>query len=269
MSIYSSKLNVCIVYTNYFKQLAYAACSSYKNHNILVHFNKCNFDTHLINGNSFRTNAWYDSLNAKIAFSNSIFKKMDYDDVILVADADVLCLNSDRVFDLKDEIKDLDMLSQTNHFEQYYEDVLSDRLMVNCGFMAVRKTERSEDFFDKILQYDFSEFYFAEQDIVNEVILRGDHGLKYKTISPTEYILGCYLDRILSMGNLNVSLIHTTCTHNLKEKKDQIDRILKECKLQKINWNNLKITKKEVLYYTNGELSNCYKNIKCLKKIKM
>lgn len=268
MNIYSSKLNVCIVYNNTFKGLASVACSSYKNDNILVHLNKINIPD--INGDTFFTKEWRDSLKQKIAFSNSIFHKMDYDDVLCVADADVYCLNSDRVYDLKKEIKDrdLDMLGQTNWFEQYYEEVLTDRLMINCGFFVMRKTKRSHDFFDKVLEYDFSKFDFAEQDIINEVILRGDHGLKYKTISPTEYILGCYLDRVIALGNLNVSLIHTTCTSNVDQKKQQIDRIVSESKSKKIDWNDTKIRKREVLYYTDGQLDNNYRNTKYLSKLK-
>jgi hypothetical protein len=268
MSIYSSKLNVCIVYSNTFKELAGVTCSSYKNNNILVHLNKIKIPD--IDGDTFFTKEWRDSLKEKISFSNSIFHKMDYDDALCVADADVYCLNSDRIYDLRKEIKDrdLDMLGQTNWFEQYYEEVLTDRLMINCGFFVLRKTKRSHDFLDKVLDYDFSKFDFAEQDIINEVILRSDHGLKYKTISPTEYILGCYLDRVIALGDLNVSLIHTTCTSNVDQKKQQIDRIVSESKLKKVNWNNTKIHKREVLYYTDGQLDNNYRNTKYLSKLK-
>lgn len=247
-----NKLNVCVSYNDLFKDLAYISCSSYKNKNIVVHMNQTSIG--IVSGNTLGSTEWRDSLREKISFSNSIFTSMEYGEVICIADADVYCLNSDRVFELKKQIEDddLDILGLTNWFEQYGDDNHPERLMINCGFFLLRKTERSKGFLNNVLSYNFRDFTFGEQDIINEIILRGDHGLKYKTVCPREFILGCYLDRVLSLGDVNISLIHTTCTENVRQKKAQLDNLMEKLGLEKINWNNPVNNKTEVIYYRNG-----------------
>ena len=245
----SSKLHVCMVYNDTFNSLAVASCNSYCHKNIIVHLKKLNIPEN--NNDTLWSADWYDSLREKVSFSNDVFKRMAYGDVICVSDADVYCLNSDNVYNLRKELidNDLDMISLSDHFKQYYAIQLTDRLKINCGFIVMRKTARSESFFDKILSYNFKDFGFAEQDIVNEVILRQDHGLRYKTLSPTEYVLGCYLNRILSIRELKVSLIHTTCTSNVRDKQNQIDKLLQACNIEPVDWLNSTIYNEQVLHY--------------------
>lgn len=250
MIIDSSKLHISMITNELFVNLANVSCSSFNNSNIIVHLNKIDVKTNTHNNGLF-SESWYECLEKKIIFADFLFKHMQYNDVLLVCDADVYCFNADNVFALKDYLhnQNLDMVGMADYFDQYYEDNPTERLKINCGFFLIRKTKNSKDFFNKILLHNFTSFQFGEQDIVNEIILKQNHGLNYRILCPTEYVMGCHLDRVISEANKNISILHTTCTHNLQEKQQQINKAIKHYGFSDIEWTNAQLTKKEVISY--------------------
>lgn len=78
---------------------------------------------------------------------------------------------------------------------------------------------------------------------MNEIILKQNHGLNYEILSPKEYVMGCHLDRALDKEH-TMTVLHTTCTHNLKEKQEQIDRVINYYNMEPIEWAGAQLTKK-------------------------
>lgn len=122
--------------------MANVSCSSFNNKNIVIHLNNTEIQSS-DSDNGLFSNSWYKCLANKIKFSALIFKHMQYNDVLLVCDADVYCFNADNVFSLKYYLQNynLDMIGMPDYFDQYYQENPTERLKINCGFFLVRKTK--------------------------------------------------------------------------------------------------------------------------------
>ena len=256
-----NNLHVSIIYNDLFKNLANLCCSSFNHQNVIVHFN----NTKDINTNKnfgLFSDSWYACLEEKIIFANSVLKKIEENEILCISDCDVYCFDSNHFYSLINQIyhSNLDMLGMCNWYEQYYmrkgcnKDINNERLMINCGFFLLRKNHKTTKFLDRVLLYNFKDFEFGEQDIINEVLLREKHlDLKYDILPPDEYFLGCYLKRI---NKSKIKLIHTTCTQNIHEKQNQLNETFDILNIKKPDWNHIPLQNKQTIFYTNGVLED-------------
>jgi hypothetical protein len=251
-----NRLHVSIVYNYLFKNLSNLCCSSLNHKNIIIHLNQINIKTNQKNSGLY-SKSWYNCLEEKILFALFIIKQIQDDEIVCISDCDVYCFDPNHLFALTEQIyqNELDILGMTDLYDQYEKrNNSSERIKFNCGFFLARKTTRTLNFLKKILLYDFEKFKFGEQDIVNEILLKDKNlDLKYDILPPDEYLMGCYFNRL---DKNKTKLIHTTCTHNLIEKQDQLNRAFDIFEINKPNWKDVPFKNQQTLFYTNGVLED-------------
>lgn len=249
-------IDFAITYEKSFENLTYNCVSSAKDKNIFVHLNLVDISS---TQRGFTTDSWYECLKKKMIFAKKIFDSISKDNILCVSDSDILYLDSERVVPhIKKIFKEnkIDIVGMCDNFYDFFDQSTKHKLL-NCGYFFIQKNPNTLNFFDDLLEYDFRNFKFAEQQIINNIILvEQKNKIKYKLLSPFSYPMGCYINKILdhhekNQSDENIVLIHTTCTNNKKEKIEQIDKLIDHYKLPKLNWKNPELTKEEIVLYYN------------------
>lgn len=251
-----SILNVIITYNKLFRGMAYASCSSLKNKNIFVHLNYVDVSTK--NNQGYKSSSWYQCLDKKIKFANKKFEEMEYGEILCVSDADVHYFDSDKVFEVKQYMKNKN-LSLIGASENYPENTG----YINCGLIFVQKNDETQNFFKRIIDLiDENESLpnpkkgatggnLDEQDIIN--IISKD--LRYELLSPIKFPMMCYIDHVIKTERkTDIALVHATCSYTLKEKEQKIDEIISRLDHEKVKRYRTPLTKKEYALYIDGEL---------------
>ena len=245
-----SKLDVIITYNRLFRNMAYASCSTLKNENIFVHLNYVEISTK--NNSGFQSSSWYECLRKKICFAENMFRDFQENDVLCVADADIYYIQPDKIYDLKSYMQNsnIEFIGGTENLSDYPTKKNQGKL--NCGFFLIKKTNNTKSFFSDVLNYNFSDYDFGEQDIINNLVVKNK--INSEILSPIDFPMGCYIDWSTSQKKTPVYFMHSTCTANLKEKEKQIDDLINYYNLPKVKWFRTPLTKKEYALYIDGKL---------------
>jgi len=240
-------MNVCISYDDKFETLANLACSELTKSNNIIHMNKIINDKSYKDG--FGSDTWYNSIRNKIEFSKKIFDSLENEQCVCVSDSDVYYINSQTIYDLESymQINFLDFLFPLENLNDQSRGI-------NSGFFIVKKSEYTINFFNDILSENFTNFRYADQDIINNYLKQAL--VKYDFLDPKCYVMACYMHSIADYIKENLVLLHATCANNFWEKIGQIVSFNSKFKLPLIKWLDNSIDNTKVKYYINGSIIN-------------
>ena len=249
-------LPVVMTYNKLFEKLAFFSSSSLNNKSIYIHLNE--IDSEDSEDAGFNSKSWYESIINKIEFSKQVFDQLSYNECICVSDVDIFYINPNRVYDLKYYLQN----SNLEFLAPSESGILKDKRSgyINAGFMIIKKTENTENIFDYILSHNLFDFRYADQDIINKFL--NEKSINYEILDTDLFLMGCYMNDI-GIQLDEVALLHTTCANSLEEKIIQINNMARRIGFKSIDFNNIKLTKNEVIKYKNGILINDNRDSSC------
>ena len=249
-----SDFHLAITYNKIFKGLALCCLSSIKNKNFLIHFNYNQTDK---NSAGFSSKSWYECIEKKAQFIAQLFDSLNDGDFLCVSDCDIFYFDSNHTYSLKKYMdkNNLHLLGLAEHGDAYPENKFS--AYVNGGFYIIKKTQRTKNFFKQIVSTDLSQYRYADQEIINEILKQTN--INYEILDTNKYTTGCYVYHKLENSN-KIKLLHATCCENLEEKTGLINRILQHYKLPNLQEMKIDISNKQICFYKNGQLQHKQNN---------
>lgn len=160
-------IDICITYNNEFEKLKNICINSLGiNSNINLLQNKISTQGDI----GFGTNSWYTSLRKKIHFVLETLKTSK-NNIVCLSDIDVLYCNTQKL------IEDINNFNNTNYTLAACCERLTDysdhRIKykpINSGFIIFKKNELNISLLESVLNIDFSNFKFGDQDAINFIL---------------------------------------------------------------------------------------------------
>lgn len=217
-------LRVCITYDDNFEPMCAHLCANLRVDGIQIRLNKTESedDFHL----GFQSKNWYMNLSEKIKFLRKNMDQIDYGEIICVSDADIQFFKPKDLLRIRSimESSDIEYMGQREGETNFF----------NGGFFLIKKNEKTLSMITKIISEDLKKYKHAEQDLINDLILKMD--VFAVKLPKVQYFSGCLMYLMDAKFKDKIVMHHATCAFNLKEKMEQMNRFRSIAGFNKINW---------------------------------
>ena len=240
-------VTVSMSYNEPFEKIAYNFCNTIDHDELDIRINKLNIDCTQEQSYNHEE-CWLECISKKLKFSSMIFDEIQDNEILIQCDVDMMCINNPKFVDMIDDFKncDLDLLGMCEDEFKIPED----KNNVNGGFYLIKKNERTKNLFNTMFEYNFADYQFHDQDVLNIILKSGN--INYDVLETGEFTLGCFLHNHIE-NIKDICIFHATCIGGNLGKQEMIDNFVQLYGLEKIDWENLRLCV-DVTKYTDSIL---------------
>jgi hypothetical protein len=237
----SKYIHICISYSESFSELCNLCCSSMYHDKIILHVNK--FSENIAYA-GFKSEAWDRAVKDKIVFLQKIMSSLENNACIGLVDADTQTFNTNKIFGLKQVFDDQ---NKGIEYIGMYENIDEKSDIVNTGFYLLKNNKINKEMINNVASANLKDYYYGDQDLINKIIK--SKNIKTLIMPSKEFTVAPHhgfveKDRLV--------FHHATCTYNLQQKKEQLNKVRQEMGLLPHNWSKNVARHKHMIMYENG-----------------